>query len=99
MGEAIDEEDYDTFFEYRMDHYSKSGVVGRGATKATAKLGQELFQMVVDQLVPMVEKALAEKNPRSRNSNNSANNYTAKLTREKGKTHQEKRGRNKAEQA
>jgi creatinine amidohydrolase len=98
MGEAIDEEDYDTFFEYRMDHYSKTGVVGRGATKATAKLGQELFQMVVDQLVPMVEKALVEKNPRRRNSNNTSNNHTAKLTREKGKTDYGKRGRNKAEQ-
>jgi creatinine amidohydrolase len=98
MREAIDEEDYDTFFEYRMDHYSKTGVVGRGATKATAKLGQELFQMVVDQLVPMVEKGLAEKNPRSRNSNNAGNNHTAKLTREKGKTDYGKRGRIKAEE-
>jgi creatinine amidohydrolase len=97
MREAIDEEDYDTFFEYRMDDYSKTGVVGRGATKATAKLGQELFQMVVDQLAPMVEKALAEKNPRSRNSNNTSNNHTAKLTREK-KTDYGNRGRNKAEQ-
>lgn len=97
MKEAIDEEDYDTFFEYRMDHYSKTGVVGRGATKATPKLGEELFQMVVDELVPMVEKALAEKKPRSRNSNDIANNYTAKLTREKGKIDHGKRGRNKAE--
>lgn len=98
MREAVDEEDYDTFFEYRMDHYSKTGVVGRGATKATPKLGQELFQMVVDELVPMVEKALAEKNPRSRNSNNTANNHTAKLTRQKGKTDYGNRGRNKTEQ-
>jgi creatinine amidohydrolase len=97
MREAIDEEDYDTFFEYRMDHYSKTGVVGRGATKATPKLGQELFQMVVDQLVPMVEKALAEENPRSRNSNNRPNNQTSKLTRQKGKTDHGKRGGNKAE--
>ena len=97
MKQAIDEEDYDTFFEYRMDQYSTTGVVGRGATKATPKLGEELFQMVVDELVPMVEKALVEKNPRSRNSSNTSNNHTAKLTREKGKTDQEKRGRNKAE--
>jgi creatinine amidohydrolase len=97
MKEAIDEEDYDTFFEYRMDQYSKTGVVGRGATKATPKLGEELFQMVVDELVPMVEKALAEKNPRSRNNNNTSNNHTAKLAREKGKIDHRKRGRNKAE--
>jgi creatinine amidohydrolase len=98
MREAIDEEDYDTFFEYRMDHYSKTGVVGRGATKATAKLGQELFQMVIDQLAPMVEKALAEKIPISRNSNNTSNNHSGKLTREKGKTDHGNRRRNKAEQ-
>jgi creatinine amidohydrolase len=98
MTEAVDEEDYETFFEYRMDHYSKTGVVGRGATKASAKLGQELFQMVVDQLVPMVEKALAEKNPRSHNSNNNAsNNHSVGLRREKGKADYGNRGRNKAE--
>jgi hypothetical protein len=80
-----------------MDHYSKSGVVGRGATKATAKLGQELFQMVVDQLVPMVEKGLAEKNPRNRNSNKAGNNHTVKLIGEKGKTDYGRRRRNRAE--
>jgi len=56
MHEAVDEDDYKTFFEYRMDEYSKSGVVGRGATRATAKLGERLFAMVVDALVPMVKK-------------------------------------------
>lgn len=99
MHEAIDEEDYETFFEYRMDHYSKTGVVGRGATKATAELGQELFQMVVDRLVPMVEKALAEKNPRIGNNNfTTTNGHTARRKGEKGKkTVQNKRGGKKAE--
>ncbi|MDQ3836020.1 MAG: creatininase family protein [Thermoproteota archaeon] len=98
MRKAIDEEDYETFFEYRMDHYSKTGVVGRGATKATPKLGHELFQMVVDRLVPMVEKALAEKNPRKRNSDeNTFHSPPAKLTRRKGKISYGNRGRNKAE--
>lgn len=64
MKEAIDEDDYDTFFEYRMDDYSKTGVVGRGATKATAQLGEKLFKMVEDELVPMVVKALKEDNPK-----------------------------------
>lgn len=66
MKQAVDENDYPTFFEYRMDDYSKTGVVGRGATKATAELGEKIFSMVVDALVPMVEKALAEGNPRRR---------------------------------
>lgn len=60
MKEAVDEDDYQTFFEYRMDDYSKTGVVGRGATKATATLGEKIFGMVTDALVPMVEKALHE---------------------------------------
>lgn len=38
MSKAIDEEDYETFFEYRMDDYSKTGVVGRGATKSSTEL-------------------------------------------------------------
>jgi creatinine amidohydrolase/Fe(II)-dependent formamide hydrolase-like protein len=50
--EAVDEDDY-----------SKTGVVGRGTTKATPELGEKIFRMVVDALVPMVEKALRE-NPK-----------------------------------
>jgi creatinine amidohydrolase len=79
MKQAVDENDYETFFEYKMDQYTDSGVVGRGATKATAELGENLFQMVVNELVPMVKKALNEDPPnrttdpksrkRKRNSN------------------------------
>jgi len=65
MQKVVDEDDYETFFEYRMDQYSKSGVVGRGATKATAELGEKLFTMVVDALVTMVKNALKEEKPKS----------------------------------
>jgi hypothetical protein len=65
MQEAVDENDYETFFEYRMDQYSRSGVVGRDATKSTAKLGERLFRMVVDALVPMVKRGLNEDTPES----------------------------------
>ena len=75
MHEAVDEDDYKTFFEYRMDEYSKSGVVGRGATKATAKLGEKLFTMVVNALVPMVKNALKEEKL-SKYENNSTNTNT-----------------------
>lgn len=68
MQEAVDEEDYETFFEYRMDQYSKSGVVGRGATKSTAELGKKLFAMVVDALVPMIKNALNEDKPKSKST-------------------------------
>lgn len=74
MQEAVDEDDYKTFFEYRMDEYSKSGVVGRGATRATAKLGEKLFAMVVDALVPMVKNALKEEKPSKYENNNDSTN-------------------------
>ena len=77
MQKVVDEDDYETFFEYRMDQYSKSGVVGRGATKATAELGEKLFTMVVDALVPMVKNALKEEKPKStiyKNHKNNKNN-------------------------
>jgi creatinine amidohydrolase len=37
MKEAVNQDDYGTFFEYRMDQYSKSGVMGRETTQATAE--------------------------------------------------------------
>ena len=58
MEEAVSEEDYDTFFEYMMDQYSKSGIVGRETTKAIAEFGEKIFAMVVDNLSNMVEAAL-----------------------------------------
>lgn len=57
-----------------MDEYSKSGVVGRGATRATAKLGEKLFAMVVDALVPMVKNALKEEKPSKYENNNNSTN-------------------------
>ena len=68
MREAVDEDDYETFFEYRMDQYSKSGVVGRGATKSTPEMGEKLFTMVVDALVPMVKNALNEERSKSKSA-------------------------------
>ena len=63
MEEAINEEDYSTFFEYRMDQYSKSGVVGRETTKATDEFGEKIFAMVVDNLSDMIQAALREDTP------------------------------------
>jgi hypothetical protein len=64
-----------------MDEYTKSGVVGRGATKATAELGEKLFGMVVEELVPMVKKALKEEKPKSSSRNRSSNNNNNKRRR------------------
>jgi creatinine amidohydrolase len=64
MAKAIDEDDYKVFFEYRMDQYSKTGGVGRDATKSTPAIGEKIFEMVVNELVPMIKRALSEEIPR-----------------------------------
>jgi len=68
MANAVDEEDYKTFFEYRTDELSKSGIVGREAIKATSEIGENIFRMVVDNLASMVDGALREDIPRSRSN-------------------------------
>ena len=55
-----------TIFEYRTDELSKSGILGREATKATSEIGKNIFGLVVDNLASMVEGALREEIPRSR---------------------------------
>jgi creatinine amidohydrolase len=55
MAHAVDEEDYKIFFEYRTDELSKSGIVGREATKATSEIGRNIFGIVVDNLASVVE--------------------------------------------
>jgi creatinine amidohydrolase len=77
MKQAVDEDDYETFFEYRMDQYSKSGVVGRGATKATSELGEKLLGMVVKELVSIIQKALNEVKPKQRHRNNNSKSSNA----------------------
>ncbi|MDQ3835719.1 MAG: hypothetical protein M3270_02120 [Thermoproteota archaeon] len=42
MKEAVDQEDYRIFFEYKMDLNSESGVVGREATEAAAEFGENI---------------------------------------------------------
>ena len=70
MAKAVNEKDYKMFFEYRMDQYTKSGIVGRDTTKSTAEFGEQIFSMVVDALVPMIKDALNEKTPRNQHNNN-----------------------------
>ena len=43
MSKAVDEEDYKTFFEYRIDKYSESGVIGRETTNSTAEFGGDFY--------------------------------------------------------
>jgi creatinine amidohydrolase/Fe(II)-dependent formamide hydrolase-like protein len=44
MKEAVNQDDYSTFFEYRKDHYSKSGVVGRKQHKLQLSLERKYLQ-------------------------------------------------------
>jgi creatinine amidohydrolase len=69
MEEAINEEDYSTFFEYRTEQYSKSGIVGRETMKATAEFGEKIFAAVVDNLSDMIGAAFREDTPRPKRSN------------------------------
>ena len=63
MSKAVNQEDYNTFFEYRMDQYTKSGIVGRETTNATAEFGEKILSMVVDNLATMIQAALREEIP------------------------------------
>ena len=60
MDKAVDEADYSTFFEHRMDQYTKTGIVGRATTKSTKEFGEQLFSDVVDELVAMIQKGITE---------------------------------------
>jgi creatinine amidohydrolase len=73
MEEAGDQDDYKTFFEYRMDQYSTSGIVGRETTKSTKEFGQQILNMVIDNLALMIKDALKEEIPNSKGSNNMKN--------------------------
>ena len=42
MTKAVDEKDYKTFFEYRMDQYTRSGIVDRDTTKGIAVFGEQI---------------------------------------------------------
>ncbi|MEM3737621.1 MAG: creatininase family protein [Candidatus Bathyarchaeia archaeon] len=63
MDKAVNEGDHLTFFEYRSDRYTKSGVIGVAATKATAKFGEEILEEAATELAKLVEKGLKEELP------------------------------------
>ena len=54
IKEAVNQDDYSTFFEYRMDQYSKFGVVEREITQAKAEFREQIFTMVEDNLSHMI---------------------------------------------
>jgi creatinine amidohydrolase len=60
MDKAVDDACYTTFFEHRMDQYTKTGIAGAATTKSTKEYGEELLSEVVDQLVEKIQKGLTE---------------------------------------
>jgi creatinine amidohydrolase/Fe(II)-dependent formamide hydrolase-like protein len=85
ITKAVDEKDYKTFFEYRMDQYTRSGIVGRDTTKSTAEFGEQIFSMIVDALVPVIKGALKERIPRNHHKNN--NRYNNNKQKQKKNKH------------
>jgi hypothetical protein len=61
-----------------MDQYSKSAVVGRGATKATPELGEKLFGMVVEEFVSMIQKDHNEEKPKQHHNNDDKSSNATK---------------------
>ncbi len=62
MSKAVDEEDYKTFFEYRMNQYSKTGRVGRN-NKVNCRIWRRNIFNGCRQTVPMIEDTLKEQIP------------------------------------
>ena len=54
IKEAVNQDDYSTFFEHRMDQYSKFGVEERQITQAKTKFREQIFTMVEDNLSHMI---------------------------------------------
>ncbi len=60
MSKASNYDDVKVFWDYRMDQYTPTGIVGRKTTESTAEWGEALFQMVIEDLVPQIKEALEE---------------------------------------
>lgn len=54
MKEAVNQDDYSTFFGYRMDQFPKFGVEEREITQAKAEFREQIFTMVEDNLSHMI---------------------------------------------
>jgi len=63
MDRAVDEPDYYTFFDHRFDQVSHSGIIGRNATGASAKDGEEMLEAFGDALAELLLKGLDEPIP------------------------------------
>jgi creatinine amidohydrolase len=60
MEDAVDEEDFHQFWDYRMDQVSSSGVMGRKTTEATAEIGHEIIEITAQALAADLVRARDE---------------------------------------
>jgi creatinine amidohydrolase len=63
MSLAVDEPDFPTVFDHRMDQISRSGIVGRNATGGNAADGEKMLEQFSTALAELVRRALDEPIP------------------------------------
>jgi creatinine amidohydrolase len=63
MSQAVDEEDFPQFWDYRMDQVSRSGVMGNKTTEANAEAGRDLIERTVEGIVEALAPGLEETIP------------------------------------
>jgi creatinine amidohydrolase len=63
MSQAVDEEDFPQFWDYRMDQVSRSGVMGNKTTEANPEAGRDLIERTVDGIVEALARGLEETIP------------------------------------
>ncbi len=65
MNRAVNETDDDFFWDYRMDQISRTGVLGRDATGASAAVGQKLVELASLRFAERLTQGLATDFPYS----------------------------------
>jgi creatinine amidohydrolase len=60
MDQAVNEDDFYTMFDHRFDQISRSGVIGRNASGATAEEGAKMLEAFGLAVADLVQKGLQE---------------------------------------
>lgn len=63
LDDVVDEGDFYQFWEYRMDQVSRSGVMGRKVTEATADAGEEIITITANAIAEALNQARDETIP------------------------------------
>jgi creatinine amidohydrolase len=63
MSQAVDEDDFPQFWDYRMDQVSRSGVMGNRTTESNAEAGRDMIERTVAGIVEELSRGLDETIP------------------------------------